>query len=566
MNILGLSAYYHDSSACLLSDGKLIAVAQEERFNRTKNSSDFPVHAINYCIHQAKLSFSDIDIVAYYEQPYTKFHRIIQDYVEKFPLSYKTFLRNIPYWLQDRLIIPIILKSELGYTGKTVFVPHHYSHAASSFFLSPFKKAGIITADGVGEFATTCYGTGSNNHIYLNKQLNYPHSLGLLYTAITTFLGFEANSGEGTTMALASFGKADYQNEFNKFIHIAEDGSFMLNKRYFSMNINKRMYSKRLIKLLGKPRCPGEEITDRHKAVAATLQKTIEDSLIRIAKHTVKQTGNNDLCLAGGVFLNCVANQKILDLPEVSNVFIQPGAGDAGGAIGAACFAWHQIYDNPRSFEMKHAYWGPEYSSKEIQAALAENQIPAKKYSENELLDIVTEKIISGKVVGWMQGKMEFGPRALGNRSILADARNPEMVNILNKRIKNREWFRPFAPIVKEEKANEYFNLKNMSPFMLLAPAVRNDKKDIIPAVTHIDGTARVETVNKEMNPLLWKLLDAFEHKTGVPVIINTSFNLKGEPIVCKPDEAINDYLKSEMDALVIEDFFMEKQQKKETL
>ncbi|MGM0650406.1 MAG: carbamoyltransferase family protein [Bacteroidota bacterium] len=559
MKILGISSYYHDSSACIISDGKLVAAVQEERFDRIKNSSELPVQSINFCVQKANIGFSDIDLVAYYEKPYSKFQRIIQDYIEKFPRSYGSFLRNMPFWLQDRLILPLVLKKEFAYEGETVFIPHHYSHAASSFFLSPFSKAGIITADGVGELESTCYGEGDGNKIKFHKQINYPNSLGLLYTAITTFLGFKANSGEGTCMALASFGKPDYIKEFEELIHIAEDGSYMLNKRYFPMNIGKKMYSRHLVKLLGKNRDPDAKINDRHKAIAATLQYVVEDVLIKIARHTVQQTGNHNLCFSGGVFLNCVANQKILDLPEVENVFIQPAAGDAGGAIGAAYYAWHQIYDKPRKYEMKHACLGPEFSSKNIQAALAKKHLNAKACSERELLDIVTEKIISGKTVGWMQEKLEFGPRALGSRSILADARNPEMVNILNKKIKHREWFRPFAPVVKEEKANEYFKLKNMSPFMLLAPEVHPGKKDIIPAVTHVDNTARVQTVNKNINPLLWKLLDAMEAKTGVPVIINTSFNLKGEPIVCKPEEAIADFLKTEMDALVMGKYFVEK-------
>ncbi|MDA3819185.1 MAG: hypothetical protein PF590_01730, partial [Candidatus Delongbacteria bacterium] len=551
MKILGISSYYHDSSACIISDGQLVAAVQEERFDRIKNSSGLPVQSINFCVQEANIGFSDIDLIAYYEKPYSKFQRIIQDYVEKFPLSYGSFLRNMPFWLQDRLILPLVLKKEFAYKREIVFIPHHYSHAASSFFLSPFSKAGIITADGVGELESTCYGEGNGNKIKLHKQINYPNSLGLLYTAITTFLGFKANSGEGTSMALASFGKPDYIKEFEELIHVAEDGSYMLNKRYFPMNIGKKMYSRRIVKLLGKSRAPDEEINERHQAIAATLQYVVEDVLMKIARQTVKQTGNHNLCFSGGVFLNCVANQKILDLPEVENVFIQPAAGDAGGAVGAAFYAWHQIYDKPRKYQMEHAYLGPDFSAKRIRAAFVKNHLNAKKCSEDELLNIVTEKIISGKTVGWMQGKLEFGPRALGNRSILADARNPEMVNILNKKIKHREWFRPFAPIVKEEKANEYFKLKNMSPFMLLAPEVRPAMRDIIPAVTHVDNTARVQTVNKDINPLLWKLLDTMEAKTGVPVIINTSFNLKGEPIVCKPEEAIADFLKTEMDALV---------------
>jgi len=559
MNILGISSYYHDSSACLVKDGVLMAAVQEERFNRIKNCAEFPIQAINYCVQSSGITFAEIDYIAYYEQPYIKFHRIMLDYLEKFPLSYRAFLRNIPQWLQDRLIVPIVIKKELGYQGKILFIPHHYAHAASTFFISPFEEAGIITADGVGEFATASYGKGSGNTLHLSHQINYPHSLGLLYSTLTTFLGFKANSGEGTTMALASFGEPDFIEEFKKLIHIADDGSFQLNKKYFPFNITKKMYSRHLVKLLGKPREPQSDYSDRHKAIAATLQFVVEESLIKTAKHVSKTTGFKNLCMAGGVFLNCVANQKILNLPEINNVFVQPGAGDAGGSLGAAFFVWNFLLKKPRSFVMEHAYFGPEFNTREIKAAILKNKLSFVEMKEEELLNTVADKIAAGKTIGWLQGKLEFGPRALGNRSILADARNPKMVDILNHRIKHREWFRPFAPIVKEEMASAYFEMKNLSPFMLLAPEVKEDKKTIIPAVTHIDGTARVQTVSKKSNEKLWKLLDVFESKTQVPVLINTSFNLKGEPIVCTPDEAINDYLKSEMDCLVLGNFFLEK-------
>lgn len=559
MNILGLSAYYHDSSACIIKDGVLIAAVQEERFNRIKNCSDFPIQSINFCIQQSNLSFSDIDYIAYYEQPYIKFNRIISDYIEKFPLSYLSFLKTTPQWLQDRLIVPLVLKKELGYTGKVLFIPHHYSHAASTFLVSPFNEAAIITADGVGEFATTCIGFGKSNKIRFTNRINYPHSLGLLYSAFTSYLGFKINSGEGTTMALASFGEPEFIEEFKQLIDIADDGSYQLNTKYFPYNIGKKMYSRKLEKLLGKPRLQDTEITDRHKAIAATLQYIIEDALVKIAKNACKNANSRNLCMAGGVFLNCVANQKILDLDEVDNVFIQPASGDAGGAIGAAFFVWNQLLNNPRNFIMEHSYWGPEYSDKDIKSALNKNRINYSELRIDELCDKVTDKIQNGKTIGWYQGKLEFGPRALGNRSILGDARNPKMVDILNHRIKHREWFRPFAPIVKEEKASEYFDIKGLSPFMLLAPQVIESKKNILPAITHIDGTARLQTVSNKSNPLLWKLLDTFESKTGVPVLINTSFNLKGEPIVCTPEEAINDYLKTEMDGLVLGNCFIEK-------
>ncbi len=559
MNILGLSCYYHDSAACLIKDGKLVAAVQEERFNRVKNSSDFPINAINFCIQQGNIGFDQIDYVAFYEKPFLKFSRVIQDIVSKFPSSYGSFIRNTPQWLQDRLILPAVLKREIAYKGKVLFIPHHHAHAASTFFVSPFKEAAILINDGVGEFAASSYGFGKDNNIELVNQINYPDSLGLLYTCITTFLGFKANSGEGTTMALASFGQPSYIEEFRKIINVAEDGSYKINQKYFSLNKRKRMYSGEMIRLLGEPRKYGTDYTQRHKDIAATLQYVIEDCLVKQAGFVHKTYGSDNLCLAGGVFLNCVANQKILEQTPVKNIFIQPGAGDAGAAIGAAFYAYNAILGNQRTFVMTNAYLGPESQNKDIEIALKANGLKLQKLEYDELLEVVTGRIIAKKTVGWFQGRLEFGPRALGNRSILASAQDTEMVEILNSRIKHREWFRPFAPIVKKEKAGEYFKMLNDSPFMLLAPEVLEEKKSVIPAVTHIDGTARTQSVDKEFNPLLWQLLDVHEKKTGIPVIINTSFNLQAEPIVCTPEEAINDYLKSDMDCLALGNYFVEK-------
>jgi len=558
MNILGISCYYHDSAACLVKDGILVAAVQEERFNRVKNSSDFPINAINFCIQKADISFDDIDYVAFYEKPYLKFSRVIQDIVAKFPFSCGAFIRNIPQWLQDRLILPAVLKREFAYKGDVFYIPHHHAHAASCFLISDFDEACIIINDGVGEFATSSVGNGKNRDIVLTNQIHYPDSLGLLYTTFTTFLGFKANSGEGTTMALASFGNVSFIDQFEKLIHISEDGSYKLDQKYFSFNKRKRMYSKHLIKLFGQPRKPGTDYTQRDKDIAATLQFFIEKVLIKQAHFAYESFKSQNLCLAGGVALNCVANQKILEQTPFKNVFIQPGAGDAGAAIGAAFYTYNCILGEDRKYKMDHAYLGPSFSDREIEIAIQSNMLKYTKYEEKELLDIVSEKIIADKIVGWFQGSLEFGPRALGNRSILASAQNKSMVDILNNRIKHREWFRPFAPIVKKENAKDYFKMLSDSPFMLLAPEVLEDKKSVIPAVTHIDGTARTQTVDKEYNPLLWKLLHVYESKTGIPVIINTSFNLKGEPIVCKPEEAINDYLKSEMDCLVLGNYFIE--------
>lgn len=559
MNILGISCYYHDSAVCLIKDGVVVAAVQEERFTRVKNTSDFPRNAINYCIQAGDITFSDIDYVAFYEKPYLKFSRVIFDHIFSFPFSYKNFIQNTPQWLQDRLILPLILKKEMGYEGKTVFIKHHLAHASSSYLVSPFEEAAIIVADGVGEYATTSYGYARNNEITILKEIHYPDSLGLIYSTLTAFLGFKVNSGEGTTMALASFGNPIYLDKFYEIIDVKEDGSFHLNTKYFGFNKGKSMYSKSFIKLFGQPRKKGTEYEQIHKDIAASLQLFIEQTLIKIANNIQRETGMTNLCVAGGVFLNCVANQKILEQTAFKNIFIQPGAGDAGSCIGAAMYLHNCILKNPRNYVMTHAYLGPEYSNEEIKRIVHNKNLKFTEYTEDELLPKVADLIHNMKTVGWLQGRLEFGPRALGNRSILANATNAESVKILNDRIKHREWFRPFAPIVPEERANEYFEMLNMSPFMLLAPKVKEHTRTLLPAITHIDDTARVQTVIKEHNPRLHKLLLEYEKLSGVPVIINTSFNLQAEPIVNKPEEAINDFLKCEMDALVLGNILIEK-------
>ena len=559
MNILGISCYYHDSAACLLKDGEIVAAVQEERFNRIKNSSDFPISAINYCIQAGNISFNEIDYVAFYEKPYLKFSRVIFDHIRSFPFSYQNFLQNIPQWLQDRLILPMILKKEIGFEGKTVFVKHHMAHASSTFLLSPFEEAAIVIADGVGEYATTTYGYGNNNSIDILKEIHYPDSLGLLYSTLTSYLGFKVNSGEGTTMALASFGKPVYLDKFYKIIDVKDDGSFHINPKYFGYTKGRAMYSRHFVKLFGESRKKGTEYDERHKNIAASLQLFIEETLIKIVNQVSKETNSKNLCLAGGVFLNCVANQKILDNTSFERVFIQPGAGDAGSAIGAATHLYNCILGNKRSYVMEHAYLGPEFSDDQIKRILSGKDLKYTEYNEEDLIKKTAQLIHQNKTIGWVQGRLEFGPRALGNRSILANATNPEMVNILNNRIKHREWFRPFAPIVPEDRAEEYFEMKGLSPYMLLAPKVKKHTGTLLPAITHIDDTARVQTVSKKHNPKLYKLLLEYEKISGVPVMINTSFNLQGEPIVSTPDEAINDFLKSEMDNLVLGNFLLEK-------
>jgi|AntAceMinimDraft_17_1070374.scaffolds.fasta_scaffold01196_3 carbamoyltransferase len=559
MNILGISCFYHDSAACLVKDGKVIAAAQEERFNRIKNSSDFPVNAINYCIQKGEITFDDIDYIGFYEKPYLKFSRVITDHLNSYPFSFKNFLRTIPYWLQDRLIIPVLLKKELCYEGKTLFVKHHISHAASAFLVSPFEEAAIITADGLGEFATTTYGYGKKNNIRIIKELQYPNSLGLVYTAITSYLGFEANTGEGKTMGLSSYGKPTYIDKFKEIITVKPDGSFKIDNSFFGFNKGTRMYSKKFIKTFGKPRKTKEKIEQRHCDIAASLQKFTEDTLIAIAKNVYKETKMDNLCLAGGIFLNCVANNRILEETPFKKIFIQPAAGDAGGALGVAQYIYNSILNNPRNYVMENAYLGPDFSENQIKKCLLKANITFRRYENDELTKYIAKKISQNNTIGWFQGRMEFGPRALGNRSIFGNPCNPDMKNILNDKIKKRESFRPYAPIILEEKANDFFALQSSSPFMLLAPKVKKDKEKLVPSITHIDKTARVQTINKKINPLLWNLINEFEKITGVPIIINTSFNLRGEPIVCSPDDAINDFQKSKMDYLVLGNFVAKK-------
>ncbi|MBU0765736.1 MAG: hypothetical protein KJ607_12970 [Bacteroidetes bacterium] len=552
VNILGISAYYHDSAACLVKNGELVAAVQEERFNRVKNSPDFPIHAINYCIQAGNLSFNDIDYVSFYEKPYLKFSRVIFDHIRNFPFTYGGFLHTIPIWLQDRLILPLVLKKEVGFEGKTVFIKHHLAHASGSFLVSPFNEAAFIVADGVGEYATTSYGFGKGNKISFLKEIHYPDSLGLLYSAVTAFLGFEANRGEGTTMALAGFGKPVYVDRFYKMIDVKEDGSFHFNNEYFGFSRGKSMLSDKFIRLFGKSRKKGTGYDDRHKDIAASLQMFVEETLIKIANHVHRETKMKNLCLAGGIFLNCVANQKILENTPFEKVYIQPGAGDAGGSIGAAMNLYNCILDNPRCYSMEHAYLGPEFSREQIRRIVKVKNISYRELNDDELLRETAQLIHRKKIIGWFHGRLEFGPRALGNRSILANATDPETVKILNNRVKHREWFRPFAPVVPEDKAHEYFESCGRSPFMLLAPRVKEHAKALLPAITHIDDTARIQTVSHIHNPLLYRLLLEYEKISGVPVVINTSFNLQGEPIVCSPEEAINDYLKSEMDCLIL--------------
>lgn len=559
MNVLGVSCYYHDAAACLIRDGHVVAAAQEERFNRRKFSAQLPVCAINYCVQAGGIAFNDIDYVGFYEKPFLKFSRVLINHLKAYPFSLSNFLKTTPEWLKDRLVLPLVLKKELGIKKEVFFIKHHLSHAASAFLVSPFEKAAILTADGVGEWATLSCGLGEGNNIKIFKELHYPDSLGLLYTAITTYLGFKALAGEGKVMGLAAYGKPVYLDKFRKIVAVNPDGSFQIDECYFGFNRGGRMYSDRFVKMFGPAREPEGKIDERHSDMAASIQAFTEEVLISIARNLNAQLGVKNLCLAGGLFLNCVANHKILENTGFEKIFVQPAAGDSGGALGVAAYIYNTFLNNPRNFVMKHAYLGPEFSQGHIKRILRISDLNFKEFNEQELYAYVAGRIAKNKIVGWFQGRMEFGPRALGNRSILANPCNPEMKELLNSKVKKREQFRPYAPAVLAERSREFFALKDDSPFMLLACAVREDKKNLIPAVTHVDTTARVQTVAQGSNPRFWQLIKAFEKITGVPILINTSFNLRGEPIVCSPEEAIECFKNSEMDILVLENFVLEK-------
>jgi len=560
MNILGISCYYHDAAACLIKDGEVIAAAQEERFNRNKYSPDFPINAINFCLQQANFTIEDIDEIGFYEKPYLKFERFILNHLKAYPFSLNNFIETMPNWLKDRLIVPLIIRNELSYDGRVFFIKHHLAHAASSFFVSPFEDAAVLTVDGVGEWATASYGFGKVNNITILKELQYPHSLGLLYSIITTYLGFRVFSGEGKVMALAEYGAPVYLDKFKQeVVDIKPDGSFALNPKYFCFNKGARMYSNRFIKLFGKPRKEEAKIEDRHKNMAATLQKIAEEILVLMARHVYNETKINKLCLAGGVFLNVTANSKILEKSPFKEVFIQPASGDSGAALGAAAYVYHCLLGNPRNYVMKTASFGPNFSDKEIKRILINKGLNFKEVTSVELTKYVAEKIAQDKIIGWFQGRMEWGPRALGNRSILANPCNPRMRDILNTEVKHRDSFRPYGVSTPLEEMPNFFDLKTESPFMLLVGTVKPEKKELIPSAVHVNGTSRIQTVTKEHNGIYYDLIKEFEKITGIPMLINTSFNDEGQPIVCTAEEACNCFLKTKIDCLVMGNYIVEK-------
>ena len=585
--ILGISAFYHDSAACLLRDGEIVAAAQEERFTRKKHDFSFPRHAITYCLQEAGLETSELDYVAFYDKPLLKFERILETYLAIAPRGFRTFVKAVPLWLKQKLWIRNLIQEELNFSGKIYFPEHHQSHAASAFFPSPFLQAAILTVDGVGEWATSSWGVGRENHLQLQQEMHFPHSLGLFYSAFTYYCGFRVNSGEYKLMGLAPYGEPRFTRKILKeLIDIKEDGSFYLNLDYFDYLGGETMTNSRFHSLFGAlPRKPEEPLTQHYMDVAASAQQVTEMVLERMVRYIQRQTGEENLVLAGGVALNSVANGKILQKGIFRRLWIQPAAGDAGGALGAAFFVWYQILKNPRRVDgihdaQKGSLLGPSFSESEIRAALQGQPVTYRKLSEEELLTVTARQLSQQKVVGWFQGRMEFGPRALGNRSILADARDAEMQRRLNLKIKFREGFRPFAPAVLKEDVGEYFTPPVESPYMLLVVQVHPQQRfaevpeenqhwkerlqsvrSRIPAVTHVDFSARIQTVDEERNPLFYRLLRKFKELTGVPVLINTSFNVRGEPIVCTPRDAVACFLNTHMDYLVIGSYWVEKVQ-----
>jgi carbamoyltransferase len=591
MHILGISCYYHDAAAALLRDGQLVAAAEEERFSRKKHDFDFPANAIQFCLREAGIDGRDLDYVVFFEKPFRKFDRILASVLQTYPQSWKVFRESMIGWMLDKLWVASTLQSELGIDReKILFSDHHVSHAASAFFCSPYEEAAILTVDGVGEWTTTAYGVGRGTQIRLTKQVEFPHSIGLLYSAFTAFLGFEVNEGEYKVMGMAPYGTPRYVDKVWKVVEQNSDGSFALNMDYFCFqHSTDKMFNRRFVDLFGEPRLPnlpfftestgypryfGEKPSDyiaqcranEHYAdIAASIQRVTEDLLVGMARAVQKDTGLKKLCMAGGVALNSVANTRILRESGFDELFIQPAAGDSGGALGAALWANHSVLGQPRGFRMEHAYWGQEYGPGEIKAFLDGGNIAHwHADSRDALLDRVTEYLMNGKVVGWYQGRFEWGPRALGNRSILADPRNPAMKDIVNAKIKFREPYRPFAPSAVAECAAKYFQMDNAAQqyparYMLYVMPVKPEHHATLPAITHVDGTARVQTVFKEHNPLYYGLIERFGQATGVPIVLNTSFNLRGEPIVTTPANAFSTFSRSEMDCLVLGDFLIEK-------
>lgn len=589
--ILGISAFYHDSAAVLLIDGEIVAAAQEERFSRVKNDPGFPTKAVDYCLSEAGLTTADLDHVGFYDKPFLKFERLLETYVATAPLGIRSFFKAIPIWLQQKLHLPREMRKALGgaYTKRFVFTEHHESHAASAFFPSPFEEAAILTLDGVGEWATASFGVGRGNKIELTHELHFPHSLGLLYSAFTQYCGFRVNSGEYKLMGLAPFGEPKFADLiYEHLIDLKGDGSFRMDMSYFDYTAGLSMISTKFENLFGEPRRQAEsEISEHYMDIAASVQAVTEEIMVRCARHVRKVTGMNKLCLAGGVALNCVGNGRILREGIFDKIWVQPASNDAGGALGVAQFIWHQLLDHSRTpgkiDSQKGSLLGPRFDHESCLETVNREDAPFTHLeSEDERARWIAEQINEGKVVGLMQGRMEFGPRALGCRSILGDPRSEKMQRLINLKIKYRESFRPFAPSVLRKSASEWFDFdpNQESPYMLLVTSVKESRQKAsddrakgldrlqvarseIPAVTHVNQSARVQTVDPERHGFYYKVVAAFEKLTGCPMVVNTSFNVRGEPIVCSPDDAYRCFMSTEMDALVLEDLVLLKDDQK---
>ncbi len=624
VSILGISAFYHDSAACLVVDGEIVAAAQEERFTRVKHDHNFPVHAARYCLSEANLDANDLDYVGFYDKPLLKFDRLLETYLDYAPSGFPSFLRSMPLWMKEKLWMPDVIKTEMAkangeedwraakkagkkFAWKLLFGDHHESHAASAFYPSPFEEAAILTIDGVGEWATSSIGIGKGNEITLLKELRFPDSLGLLYSAFTYYTGFRVNSGEYKVMGLAPYGEPKYVSIIkDKVLEIREDGSIKMNHEYFGYSQGLRMTNGAFDKLFGgRPRKPESKVTQKEMDLARSIQVITEEVMLKMTRYVHRETGMKRLCMAGGVALNCVANGRVLREVPFEDIWIQPAAGDAGGAVGIALAIWHRYLGKPRlspekagtwqsrktiqaapknglpayADGMKGSYLGPRHSEDEIEAFLKSRGLPYQKHSRHELPEAVAELLEAGKIIGLHQGRMEFGPRALGGRSIIGDPRSPEMQTVMNLKIKYRESFRPFAPSVLREQVAEWFQLDADSPYMLLVADVAeprrrpmsedeqslwgieklNIKRSEIPAVTHVDYSARIQTVRRETNPLYWEIIEAFHAKTGCPVIVNTSFNVRGEPIVCTPEDSYRCFMRTDMDFLVLETCVLDK-------
>lgn len=557
MQILGISCFYHDAGACLLRDGEIVAAAEEERFSRRKHDSGFPEQAVRYCLETGGIVAEELDHVVFYEKPLLKFERIASSYAATFPNSRNVFVKAMQTWLTEKLWVRSHIRKRLGYSGPILFGEHHLSHAASAYFPSPFEDAAVVTADGVGEWSTTTLGVGRGLDLELTHELHFPHSLGLLYSAFTAYLGFEVNEGEYKVMGMAAYGKPTYVDQVHKLVDLADDGSFHLDMRYFGYHQSLRSINRAFVALFGPPRPAEAGLDDRYADIAASIQAVTEEAMLGVTRRARELSGSNNLCMAGGVALNVLANARILRESGFDNVWVQPAAGDSGGCIGAATYLYHTVLREQRRHVMEHAYLGPSYSNDEIHALLRELDAPFTQLRGDEIAPTAGRLIADGNVVGWFQGRMEFGPRALGARSILANPTDPAMKDKLNEKIKHREQFRPFAPSVLKEAASTYFDFDGRSttresPFMLLVARVRPDKQHLVPAITHADSTARVQTVSREQNPLYYDVIEAFGKLTGVPVLINTSFNVRGEPIVCTPAEAFNSFSHTDMDYLIM--------------